>query len=285
MVPDTVRRDRRLRRSIGWRAAGIKLLLRAFVRDRPAQRYGAVYRELWTLDAPMADRLSQQCSLHGVSAHAVISLAVALAFRAICGPRRITQCIAPIDMRRFLPTLAEDRLFAVAPTIVLRPGPPDAGEPSVANYWARARALQADVQHKIQHLAPKVYRNFLGMERLHDVFDKMVTYGQSRRAGWQLTVSYVGRLRLAQDYDGFRLRAVRGISALIGPTPAHLVVISRYADTFDFVLASDESSLPRAEALAIRDKTMDMLLALSAPQTHAAAPRDPVESTCPAHAS
>jgi hypothetical protein len=123
------------------------------------------------------------------------------------------------------------------------------------------------------------------MEQLHDVFDRMVMYGQSRRAGWQLTVSYLGRLSLPAEYDGFHLRAVRGISALLGETPAHLVLVSRYADTFDFVLASDDSSLARAEAVAIRDRAMSILLALAAPQTRAATPHPSVPSPVPAHAS
>jgi hypothetical protein len=131
LLPESVRNDRRLRRSIRWRVAGLKLLLRTCVRRRPAQHYGTAYRELWTLDAPIARRLSEQCRLQGVSAHAAISMALMLAFRAVCGPRRITRCIAPVDMRRVLPALAADSLFAVAPTIVLPPGAPYDDDSSV----------------------------------------------------------------------------------------------------------------------------------------------------------
>ena len=282
LVPAAVRDDARLARSLRWRAAALRLALRLFARPRPAPVYGEIYREWWKLEEADAQRLAEQCRLQSVSAYAALALALALAFHAVCGPRRIARFNAPVDMRRFLPGIADDQLFAVAPTVALRPGAARAGEPDAAAFWSQARAMQSDMHRAIDRLAPRVYRNFLGMELLHGVFDRMAAWGRSHRAGRQVTLSHLGRLSLPQDYRGFRLRDVRGISGVIGATPAHLVVTSRYAGAFDFVLASDTVSLPRAQALAIRDRTLDTLAAVAAPQTRAGAS---VVSTLPAGAS
>lgn len=280
LLPAAVRADRGLQRSIRWRAAALALALRLFVRDRPAQRYGAVYRELWTLDEAATRRLSEHCRAQRVSAYVAISLAFVLAFRAVCGPQRIQRFVAPVDMRSLLPTLSDGDLFGIAPTVELRPGKTDAGTGAPAEFWAHARALQADLQSRIEVLPAKVYRNYLGLERLHGVFERMVVYGRSRREGRQLTLSNLGRLALAQDYRGFRLRAVRGISGVVGATPAHQLVISRYAGRYDFALASDEESLPRAQAQDIRERAMDLLLALTAPQAQAQG--EPAPASAPA---
>ena len=270
LLPDSVRSDRGLQRSIRWRAAALALALRLLVRSKPAQRYGEVYRELWTLDEAASRRLSEHCRHERVSAYVAVSLAFIAAFRAVCGPRWIQRYTAPVDMRSLLPALADDDLFGIAPTIALQPGKARSGEFSPTEFWEQARALQADLQAKVEVLAPKVYRNFLGLERLHGVFERMASYGRSRRAGRELTLSNLGRLSLAQDYHGYRLRAVRGVSGLVGATPAHLVVMSRYAGRYDFVLASDEDSLPRAQAQRIREHAMALLEAMTASQTQAA---------------
>lgn len=270
LLPDSVRSDRGLQRSIRWRAAALSLALRLLVRSKSAQRYGEVYRELWTLDETTSRRLSEHCRHERVSTYVAISLTFIAAFRAVCGPRWIQRYTAPVDMRSLLPALADDDLFGIAPTIALQPGKARAGEFSPAEFWEQAQALQADLQAKVEVLAPKVYRNFLGLERLHGVFERMVSYGRSRRAGRELTLSNLGRLSLAQDYRGYRLRAVRGVSGLVGATPAQLVVMSRYAGRYDFVLASDEDSLPRAQAQRIREHAMALLESMTAPQTQAA---------------
>ncbi|UHQ22826.1 condensation domain-containing protein [Lysobacter sp. 5GHs7-4] len=284
LLPAIVRTDPGLQRSIRWRAAALSLALRWLVRDRPAQHYGAIYRELWTLDEAATRRLSELCRAQRVSAYVAISLAFVLAFRSVCGPRRIQRFVAPVDMRSLVTGIGEGDLFGIAPTVELRPGKTDAGTAAPAAFWERARALQADLQDKIEALPPKVYRNFLGLERLHHVFERMVVYARSRREGRQLTLSNLGRLSLAQDYRGFHLRAVRGISGVVGATPAHQVVISRYAGRYDFALASDEESLPRAQAQRIREHAMELLLALTAeqPQPGTAAPSVPAASVSPA---
>lgn len=276
LLPAAVRADRGLRRSIRWRAAALALALRLLVRDRPAQRYGAIYRELWTLDESATRRLSEHCRAQRVSAYVAISLAFVLAFRAVCGAQRIQRFVAPVDMRSLLPNIGDGDLFGIAPTVELRPGKTGAGSAAPAEFWTRARALQADLQRKIEALPPKVYRNFLGLERLHGVFERMVVYGRSRREGRQLTLSNLGRLSLTQDYRGFHLRAVRGISGVVGATPAHQLVISRYAGRYDFALSSDEESLPRAQALEIRERAMALLLALTAPQAQTQSHAEPV---------
>lgn len=267
LLPAAVRADRGLQRSIRWRAAALALALRLLVRDRPAQRYGAIYRELWTLDEAASRRLSEQCRAQRVSAYVAISLAFVLAFRAVCGARRIQRFVAPVDMRSLLPNIGDNDLFGIAPTVELRPGKTGAGTAAPEEFWTRARALQADLQRKIEVLPAKVYRNFLGLERLHGVFERMAVYGRSRRAGRQLTLSNLGRLSLTQDYRGFHLHAVRAISGVVGATPAHQLVISRYAGRYDFALSSDQESLPRAQALEIRERATALLLALTAPQT------------------
>src|SRR5260370_32781724 len=99
------------------------------------------------------------------------------------------------------------------------------------------------------------------MENMHDAYDRMVVYAQSKRAGVQVSLSYVGKLELAQNYRDFLLQEICDISAMMEPTPANLIVIYSFAGQFHFSLASDESSLPYAQALQIKEQVTATLLA------------------------
>jgi NRPS condensation-like uncharacterized protein len=264
--------DRGLQRRIRWQAAVVKLLLR-FARSRPEWTYGRIYRSLWTLDEQASQLLVARCKAEGVSVFAALCVAFMLAFRVVCGGRHLEKFEAPVDIRRFLPDLRTDSLFAIAPTIILSLRKLRGVDPVSSDFWTLARALKTDMDRKIDRLDSTVYNNFLGMEHMHDAYDRMVVYAQSKRAGQQVSLSYVGKLDLAQNYRDFRLQEICDISAMIAPTPANLIAIYSFAGQFHFSLASDESSLPYAQALQIKEQVRATLLAcLTNVETSAAIP-------------
>src|SRR5258708_34968778 len=106
-----------------------------------------------------------------------------------------------------------------------------------------------------------------------DAYGRMGIDEKSKGAGRQVSLSYVGKLALAQNYRDFRLQEVCDISAMMEPTPANLIVIYSFAGQFHFSLASDESSLPYAQALQIKEQVTATLLAcLTRVETPAAVP-------------
>jgi hypothetical protein len=133
------------------------------------------------------------------------------------------------------------------------------GDLDEAGFWALARMVKADMTQKVERQGPSTCTRLLGLEHLHDVYDRIVAYGSSKRGGRLVTVSYLGRMDIAEDYRNFHLRAVCGVSGMLEPTPANLLVISSFAGRFDFSLASDEQSLPYAQAMQIKEKAMALL--------------------------
>jgi hypothetical protein len=265
ILPDEVRHDSRLRRRIRWKAGLFKLFIRTR-RPGPVLGYGPVYATRWTLDRPATQVLAQRCKAEGVTVFNALCVAFVLAFRAVRGARSVGKFTVPVDVRRFLPALRADSLFAMAPTVALSlrtPRPEAEHAISDPEFWVLARALKADMDRKIDRLGPSVHENLLGMERLHALFDKLIAYGQSRPSGGNVTLSWLGRLELPQDYGDFRLEAVHSPTAMLAPTPANLITISGFDGSLDFALTSDEQSLPVAQAQAVKDKAMQALRASS----------------------
>ncbi|WP_242110103.1 condensation domain-containing protein [Luteimonas aquatica] len=275
LLPDTVTRDRGLQRRLRWLAA----LFRACIRLLPAGRprvYGETYTLRWTLEGVPLQALSRRCEVEGVTLFGALSVAFVLAFRAAGHGGRFS---VPVDARRFLPGLGADQLFAIAPTLSLSLDTPAGGGVDEAGFWHLARTLKADLRERIARLGPKTRQRLLGMEHLHGVFDKMLALSRSRPAGRDVTLSYLGRLDLAREYDGFRLEAVRTPSAALAPTPATLVIAGGFADCLDFSLVSDARSLPQARAQAVRERAMAILHACARlPET----PSDPMPAAAPA---
>lgn len=258
VFPKEVLTDRHLQRRIRWKAAGAKLMLR-LPRRATAWTYGKVYRCLWTLDEQASQLLVARCKAENTNVFAALGLSCMLAFRDACGPKHIERFEAPVDFRRYLPNLRSDSLFAIAPTITLSLQELRNTAPGPAGFWEMARALRGRMSRKVEKLKSTVFPLFLGIEHLHDVYDRMAVYAQSKRAGRKVSLSYLGRVDGEQNYQKFRLMEICDISAMMTPTPANLIAIYSFDGRFYFSLSSDESSLPYAKALEIKEQIISTL--------------------------
>ena len=257
VFPASVLADKRLLRYIFWRVALFKLVLR-FTRPGKRWTYGKIYRNLWRLDESTSQLLVARCKKEGVSVFAALSLALIQAFQNVCGPKKIEKFEAPVDFRRYL-DMRRDSLFAVAPTIKLSLKKLKGVDPATADFWTLARALKTDITGQIDRLRSSVYTLFLGIERLHDMYDQMFARAQAKRAGYQVSFSYVSKLGFDRNYKNFRLQDICDISGMMSPTPANLVAIYTHGGQFRFSHASDESSLPYAQSLQIGQQVIDIL--------------------------
>ncbi|MGH8033497.1 MAG: condensation domain-containing protein [Luteimonas sp.] len=277
LVPAEVLTDRRLQRKIRRNAALLKAFLwfaRPLVRqpdpDHPYGVYGKVYRNFWALDDLASRALLERCKAEGVSAFIAISVSIMLAFRAVRGAKGAKKFQGSVDLRRYLPGLKADSLFPTSATVPLSLGRTPDGGSAEADFWALTRMVKADMTQKIGRLGPTVYARLLALERLHGSYGQMLALGVSRPAERPVTLSYLGRLELAEDYHDFRLQAIRGISGMLEPSPANLLAISSFAGRFEFSLGSDEHSLPHEQAVQIQEKAMAMLHSYTAPKAQPA---------------
>jgi hypothetical protein len=127
---------------------------------------------------------------------------------------------------------------------------------------------------RIDRLGASLYENLVGMESLHDKYDRLVEGTEGAPAVRHLTFSNMGRLDLPTQYRTFTLETVYSPLVMVSPTPANTVVLSSFAGQLEFAIVSDSQSLPLAEAMAIQERAMDMLrscagIADSAPQASA----------------
>jgi len=264
IVPAELLENRRFQRRVRWKASILRLTLLLKQRDRkpPGPRIAPeqMYFHRWNIGDATAPELTERCTLEGVTVLAAVSVAFMQAFRDVRGARGLSKTCTMVNARRFLPQMRADAMFGLAPGVALRTnGLPPPRDMSAGSFWARARAIKADLTRRIDRLGAGLYDNLVGFESLHDQYARLVAYFESAPAVRNVTLSNLGRLDLPQQYRSFRLERVYSPLVMVSPTPANTVVISSFAGQMEFAIISDEQSLPYGQALEIRKRAMEIL--------------------------
>jgi hypothetical protein len=265
IVPTALLQNRRFQRRARWKARMLRLTL--FLKQRgdskrPGPRIPAeqMYFHRWDICNATVLALTERCRSEGVTVLAAVSVAFMQAFRDVRGAQGRSKTSTMVNARRFLPEMRPDAMFGLAPGVALRTkGLPPPQEMSAGGFWARARAIKADLTRRIDRLSAGFYDTLAALEGLHDKYTGLVVFFESAPAVRNLTLSNLGRLDLPQEYRSFRLERVYSPLVMVSPTPANTVVISSFAGQMEFAIVSDEQSLPHVQALQIKQRAMEIL--------------------------
>jgi hypothetical protein len=204
--------------------------------------------------------LTERCRAKGVTVLAAVSVAFLQAFREVRGTQALRSVYTMVNARRFMPLLRPDAMFGVAPGVKLRlKGLPPPQEMSASGFWTCAQAIKADLTRQVDVLGRDIYDYLVGMEGMHNMYGSLVGDTESAPAVRHVTLSNMGRLEFPQRYSNFWVETIYSPLVMISPTPANTVVISSFAGRMELAIVSDEKSLPPEQAMAIRQRAMDIL--------------------------
>jgi Condensation domain len=263
LVPAVLRQDPHFRRRVGWKMRLLRLGL--LLKRKDAGQVGApiaseqMYFHRWRLDAGTSLLIMDRCRAEGVTVLAAATLAFVLAFRKVRGASALRKAYTMVNVRRFLPQLKPDALFGIAPGVELCLKKLSPGRITEAGFWEWARAIKADMTRRVDRLGAGLYGYLVGLESLHDKYDRLVGDTESAPAVRHLTLSNMGRLDLPTQYRTFTLETVYSPMVMVSPTPANTIVLSSFAGQLEFAIISDTQSLPHTEATAIQQRAMAIL--------------------------
>jgi hypothetical protein len=264
IVPSAVLEDRRFQRRVRWKAGILRLTL--FLKRRGANTPGPgiaaeqMYFHRWNIGNAATVALTERCRSEHVTILAAASVAFMQAFRDVRGAQGLRKTCAMVDARRFLSEMRADAMFGLAPSVALRTkGLPPPQDMSAGGFWARARTIRADLSRRIDRLGANLYATLAALERLHDRYAGLVAFFESAPTVRNVTLSNLGRLDLPQQYRSVWLERIYSPLVMVSPTPANTVVMSSFAGEMEFAIISDEHSLPRAHALDIAARAMEIV--------------------------
>jgi NRPS condensation-like uncharacterized protein len=212
---------------------------------------GKHYMVRWKLDMAATTALINACKIENTSLHAVFSVAFMEAHRYIMGDASHGKVICPVDIRRFIPEIKQDHLFAFAPIAELRlPDIP-------GNFWTKARQLKTDLINTIEKM--DVRKLLLTSEYFHTVATRMVRFLKKTDGTHDVTLSNMGKLDISEQYETFELETLYSPSAAFPWRNANTLVVSTFRGQTDFSFISCETFLEETKARAIVQKMQELL--------------------------
>ncbi|WP_166921817.1 condensation domain-containing protein [Flavobacterium poyangense] len=220
-------------------------------RKNKKRNLGKNYAIHWKLDPTNSAGITQQCKESGISVHALLCTAFMQAFQDVQGKLAKNKVISPIDIRRFIPEIKKDHMFAFAPTVEL------SLKKETSQVLDQAKHIKKELTQKIEKMNA---RELLWMgEQMHPLVNRMIALLKTSRGGHDLTLSNMGNLPIPNAYKNFILEDIFSPTVAFPWLNSNTLVTTTYQDQMDFALMSNEDFLPKEEALKIKDKAIALL--------------------------
>lgn len=216
---------------------------------------GKDYLLHWKLDEQRSTAIIRSCKEQNSSLHTALCTAFLVAFREVQGDGAKGKAVCPADIRRYVPAIKQDTMFAFAPIIELALDKKEAA----TGFWEQTRSMKKQLTEKLAKL--NAYEMLLLSEQFHPSVNKMVNHLKTTDGSHDITFSNVGRLDLPETYHSFTVETVYSPNVAFPWRNTNTLVVSSFRGRLDFAFLSNEVFLGRETATAIQHKAMDILLA------------------------
>jgi NRPS condensation-like uncharacterized protein len=210
------------------------------------------YMVRWSVDKMLSKELMEACKAGGTTVQAVMGTAFLMAFNKVKGKDAKNKLICPVDIRKAVPGIKEDMMFAFAPVIELS----GAGKPG-GEFWSLARKMKEELQQKISKLQPN--HMLVLTEYFHPAADKMLKHLRTTNGSHDVTLSNMGKINIPVQYGNFTIQRVYSPSTALPWKNPNTLVVSSFEGQLDFSFISEEGFLAQDTACAIRDEAMAIL--------------------------
>lgn len=205
----------------------------------------------WKMNAADTQGLLQKCKTENTSVHAAICVAFMEAFKQVQGDKAHGKVICPVDIRRFVPAIKEDTMFAFAPIAELKT------DQQESLFWSKARKIKADLEAKIAEM--KVYDLLNMSEYFHSSVNKMIGFLKTTKGTHDITLSNMGLLNIPKTYQNFNIAAIYSPTVAFPWRNANTLVVSTFNGEMDFSFMSNESFFREFDAWQVKDKAMKLI--------------------------
>jgi hypothetical protein len=254
LFPQEILSDRKLAVLVKVKAALFRLFALMVKAGNPAPP-GDHYLIFWQAGAKESAALAQRCKAEGTSPYAAMCVAFLLAFRQVNRARFKNKVMCPVDIRRFISSIRADVMFNYAPPIPLRI---DRRIDPRTGFWDLARKLKQSMSEKIGHL--NAYEHLITAEELVTSIPKVISFLRKSKGSYDFAFSNVGRLEMLDNYQAFRVEGLLGVTVAVPWRNATTVITTSFRGRTDIALVSNDRFLPYAEAVAIKEAAVKLLM-------------------------
>ncbi|SFW55005.1 condensation domain-containing protein [Chitinophaga sancti] len=205
----------------------------------------------WKLDASTTSSLIRQCNAMGVTVNTALCVALAAAFRNVKGDQGAARVTCPVDIRKYVPAITRDSIFAVGLSITL-----DIVDDHNKPFWTRVQLLQPTATDKQRRLNTAMLH---ALEYAHTAIPHMIKFLTYGKLNYNLMFSNMGKLDLEEHWHSFDIDTVFS-PAVIGPfANPNTILSSTFKGQMDFTFISNDDFLAKEDAVAIKNAFLQIL--------------------------
>ena len=260
LMPDTFDRVKNARKARIFSFLGRLFFL--FKNTRNKFSSGNNYALHWKLDEEQTLSITDACKNAGTSVHGALCVAFMKAFQQIRGDKARGKVISPVDIRRFIPEIKQDTMFAFAPIVELT-----IDKKQGTDFWTLARNIKTDLMNKLE--AMNTYEMLWMGEYMHASVNRMIKFLKATDGTHDITLSNMGRLNIPETYQSFVLETIYSPTVAFPWRNPNTLVTTTFKNRMDFTLMSNDAFLDKADALKIKTATMKILFANLQQLSHA----------------
>lgn len=223
---------------------------------------GRNYAIHWKLDEEQSLAIAEAAKNAGTSIHAVLCVAFLKAFQEVRGLKARGKVISPVDIRRFIPEIKQDTMFAFAPIVELT-----IDKDPNKDFWEQARKIKTDLTAKIETM--NAYEMLWMGEYMHATVNRMIKFLKATDGSHDVTLSNMGRLTIPETYQSFELETIYSPTVAFPWRNPNTLVTTTFKNRMDFTFMSNDNFLEETEALKIKAATIDLLFANLQQLSHA----------------
>ena len=253
LFPQEVLSDLKMALLVKVKAALLRLFALTVKAGYPAPP-GEHYLIYWRASAKESAALVHRCKAEGTTPYAAMCVAFLLASRQVNRARFKNRIMCPVDIRRFVSNIRADVMFNYAPPIPLRM---DLRIDPRGGFWDLARRLKQSMSEQIGRL--NAYEHLMVAEELQTSIPKVISFLRRSKGRHDFAFSNVGRLDTPDNYQGFRVEELLGVTVAVPWRNATTLITTTFLGHTDIALVSNDCFLPYAEAVAIKDTAVKLL--------------------------
>jgi hypothetical protein len=253
LIPQEVLSDAKMIRRAKRKAMLYKLFLALWPARKPVHGAGDPYVLYWKSGVELLEKMNTRCNAENTSLFASHCVAFLLAFREVRGKAFRNKIMCPVNIRRSIREVKSDMMFAFAPTIQL-----SLDLKSETDFWTRARAMKQKISSGIEGM--KVYEEMMVADLMRDSVPQIVTFLRSSRGGHDIAFSNVGRLKIETTHQTFALEALIGGTVAVPWKNTNTLMSTQFLQEMELGFISNERFLPQQDAIAIRERALQLLM-------------------------
>ncbi|WP_188937747.1 condensation domain-containing protein [Dyadobacter endophyticus] len=250
LVPAEMRQSQ-LNRLAGRSLAVVTRLFLWGVAWMKAAQKDRFYTIRWKLSETETATLLSACRKEDINLNAALILVFMRAFGRARNVRTSGQMFSSVDMRRFLPQIGKDHLFAF-PSMAGLKTPKDS-----TGFRAQTIAVKESLYKQLAKTnAPKL---LFFSEYLLPLYSRTSKYAKAGRGGHDFAFANIGRIPLNETYGQIRVREVYSPFSRFPMGNPSKVSVSTFGGRMDFAFHSEEQYITRQDGEFIIGTAMALL--------------------------